>query len=177
MIQRPTSVTVFAVLNIVFGSLGLLGFLFNLLAQSAVGDLTEVISSHPFLGPWQTVTTVLSGVVSAGLLTIGIGMLSLRPWARTGCIVYGVYGILSSLVAIVVTFVVLKPMLTSMAPELGSGMGSGVGSMVVTTAVASAVIGGLLGMLYPALLWYFMTRPKVKKAFDPQEQRLAEAFE
>ena len=69
--QRPTSVTVYAALNIVFGALGLLCFQVPLLGAW----LGRVPITHP-------VPIVVAWAASGLLLASGAGMLNVRPWAR-----------------------------------------------------------------------------------------------
>ena len=100
--QRPTSATVFGILNLIFSALGLCGTgfgIFSLLVfqnpemgGGAQVPLTlELMRENPAYQAFTFVSIGL-GAVSAILLAVsGIGLLKLRPWGRTLCIVYGSY--------------------------------------------------------------------------------------
>lgn len=177
-VRRPGSVTTFAVLNIVFGSLGALGLLAGL-AMTGNDPVTEAMRSHSFLGVWDTVTTLIGGLVAIALIFIGVGMLSLKIWARKACIIYGIYSIVMSIVSTLVTFMVLKPFLDEVvAGTLGGEFGLGsMGSTIVSAAIMGAMIGIILAIVYASLLMYFMTRPHVREAFEMKGDAIARAFE
>src|SRR5437763_636365 len=107
--QRPTMVLVIAILNFVFGGLGILG--------SCVGGIVCLVmlnlpdpppgQPNPFPNALKFLANevpsytafVMAGLVvgiimAAALVLAGIGLLRMRPWARLTCILYGFVQIL-----------------------------------------------------------------------------------
>jgi hypothetical protein len=125
--KRPTAVTVIAILNIIFGSLGLLcyacaGILVAVFfgGASALGGqdpdlrlLQEIFESMkrdiPALMPLMIGSMVVGLVLSIILLISGIGLLSLQRWARALSIFYGFTTILTQVGYLLVEMVYLNP--------------------------------------------------------------------
>jgi hypothetical protein len=167
--KRPTSVTVFGVLNIVFGVFGLLSLLFAaafLAAAKATGAhrplVFETLHSHVYR-VWTTVSLPL-GFVAAGVLVVaGVGLLVMKRWARVMTIVYAIYALVQALAGIAITFTVLLPA----AVEASSRRGPE--AIAAIAGFVGAIVGGVLGLAYPILLLIFMTRPRVVEAFRASE--------
>jgi hypothetical protein len=163
--QRPKSVTVFGILNIVFAGLGLCGMAFSVMlflpsAAASNNPVVQIIQSSPAYAAWMKISIVLGFVVVVALLAAGIGLLNLKPWARTLSIIYAVYAIVMVLVSDVVNYIFLiQPMLqkahSEQGPEAAGAIGGAIGGM----------FGGCFGLIYPILLLIFMTRPHVVAAF------------
>src|SRR5262249_2193032 len=123
---RPVPVTVLGILNIVFGSLGILAYLcagigilffINVFyGPSGKGnkDLTlvrgimevsfESSAQHiPYYWAFLIGSLVLSVVLTLVLLITGIGLLRMRPWGRVGAIAYSVIAILAGLMSLFYT--------------------------------------------------------------------------
>jgi hypothetical protein len=160
--QRPTSVTVFGVLNLVFSLWGLLGIALAavVLFSGAFSQGAAGIPSSPFLDGW-TRTMVVAGLVASGVLfASGIGLLRMRPWARIAAIGYAAYALVTTLAGLVVNWLyVLRPMMEQFQQQRGP---EATGAMIGAIA---GIVGGLIGLIFPVLLWYFMTRPHVVAAF------------
>lgn len=165
--NRPTSVTVFGVLNLVFAALGLLSALMGLVmfAAAAVNSsnpISQVIHDNPTFALWMKVCTALNLVVSAVLLAAGIGLLQLKSWARKVSIGYAIYSMIMLVVGTVVNyFFVFMPLLEKAHLEQGPEAAASIGAMV------GAMVGSCFGIIYPILLLIFMFRPKVVAAFGP----------
>ncbi len=167
--NRPTSVTVFGVLNIIFGALGLLSIVFSAAMFFAPqpdmsNPAIRIFSRTPILMLWMKVGVVLGSVTSVAVLASGIGLLQLRPWARTASIIYGVYAIIMGMVGTVINYLFLfGPLMEeaqhSRGPEAAGAIGGAIGG----------VAGGLIGLIYPVLLLVFMYRPNVVAAFSVDE--------
>jgi hypothetical protein len=165
IMQRPVSVTIFGVLNIVFAVLGILGTLGSLAlfmpAMANSGNpIIKLIHDNPAYAAWLKVSIVfgLAGCVAS--LAAGIGLLKLLPWARTLSIVYAIYAIVMNIVGSVANYhFVVQPMLaqahSSSGPDAAGAMGGAIGGM----------LGGCFGMIYPILLLVFMLKADVKDAF------------
>ena len=166
--QRPVSVTVFGVINILFGVFGLLSNLMltvmrfapHLLMLQGQGLMAE--SPHAVVNIW-TQTLLIAGIfVSMGLIAAGIGLFFLHPSARKASIGYSIYAILTAAggMLISVIYVALPTLQTADTHNVPGGQATLIGGM----------IGGLLGatcfnLVHPVLLWYFMMRPNVMAAF------------
>jgi hypothetical protein len=164
--QRPTVVTIFSVLNIVFAALGIIGVLTSLMLFTAIGTTSnnpviQLIHDNPAYAAWTKISIALGLLAAAALLAAGIGLLKLQPWARMLSIVYAIYAIVMGLVGGVINYMFLiQPMLQqaqhSQGPQaVGAAIGGAVGGMV----------GGCFGLIYPVLLLIFMLRANVAAAF------------
>ena len=174
MQARPMSVTIFGILNIGFGMLGLVSLLVaklvfsqpNMAVNQTVPEFqtnaqvhthtegnTTVFDFHtaattmsdPRYIAWQGIETPLSGVANVVLLAAGIGLLLLQSWARIVSIIDGIYLILAGIVGCIII--------------LSGGM-----SLIIK---AASVMVSVIGLAYPILLIIFMTRPKVIAALKP----------
>ena len=161
----PASITVFGVLNLVFGALGVCGLVFAVLglilqnmdiAQQPQNDAADVLNQSPIYGPFQRVSVGINFVLTFVLLLAGIGLLKKRSFGRTLSNAYGVFAILSVLINIFLLVVFVRGELFALPAENGVPIG-----MIIFWG---AVGGGLVGMIYPVLLLIFMNRPRVKAA-------------
>jgi hypothetical protein len=165
--QRPTSVTVFGILNIVFAAFGFFGviasaMLFTLSGANSSNPVIQLIQDNPSYAAWIKISVVLGILVSIGLLASGIGLLKLKPWARIFSIVYAIYSIVMIIVGTVVNyFFLVQPLLEKAHNEQGPAAAGAIGGAI------GGMFGGCLGIIYPILLLIFMMRPKVIAAFNP----------
>ena len=73
---------------------------------------------------------------------------------------YGIYGIVMSVIGMVVNYVYLiRPLLDDAARQQGPER------FASTVGAAGGAVGGCMGIVYPGLVLIFMTRPKLKAAF------------
>jgi len=164
MVVRPTSVTVFGILNIIFGLFGLMGmgFAIAMLVVMANADQKPPgFAMSPAAELYNRIAMGLGVVSTLMLLVSGFGLLGLRPWGRKLALAYAIYAIVSTFANIAITYVLIwRPLLEKIeeqnSPENTAAMFGFVGGMG----------GGCIGMIYPVLLWYFMTRPLVVAAFS-----------
>ncbi|MGA9779738.1 MAG: hypothetical protein ACLPRE_01995 [Limisphaerales bacterium] len=162
--QRPTSVTVFGILNIVFAAFGVFGLiasiaLFHLPADSN-NPVIKLIHENPTYAAWLKAGILLGVPSCLVLLATGVGLLCLKSWARILSIAYAVYAIVFGILGMVVNFVFMVLPIAEQArqqqgPEAAAAVGGAIGG----------TIGGCFGLIYPILLLIFMTRPKVAAAF------------
>jgi hypothetical protein len=159
-------VTALGVFNIVFAGLGLFGLLASIamLSTSGASDnpVVKIMRQNPSYMMWVKISTPLGLMSLAALLTAGIGLLRLKPWARVlsiGCalwaIVFGLLGLVSNY------FFLVRPMMEEAAHKQGAE------ALGTISGAVSSVFGGCLGIIYPIILLVFMTRPKVINAFRP----------
>jgi len=164
--QRPTAVTVFGILNIIFAALGFITMIASVAMFAAVGTDTknpviQLIHDSPAYAAWMRVSIGLGLVASAALLAAGIGLLKLQPWARILSIVYAIYSMMMVLVGTVVNYVWLVQPLLAQAHKKQDAEAGAIGGAI------GGMAGGCFGMIYPILLLIFMLVPKVSAAFRP----------
>ena len=161
---RPTSVTVFGVLNIVkagYGMFSAIASITLLLALSGSNNpITKMLHAQPAFAAW-TVLCIPLGLLSCTILLVaGIGLLCLKSWARKLSIAYAIYGIGMHILATAVSSIFL------IQPFLKNNHDS----QAATIAIFGLIGGGIgicLGLIYPILLLVFMLRPTVAAAFQP----------
>jgi hypothetical protein len=182
--DRPTVVLVMAILNFVLGGLGLCGMLclaggIGLFAAAAGNapppppgqpdfrEMVEAFKSVPGYIPFMIASLVVGLVVLIALIVSGFGLLSMRPWARWICIVYGVYAILSALVGLVYNLAVVGPALEEYARQHGPAAADSTGMNNPIMNVFST----LIGMAYGIALLIVMFLPHVSAAFAGKWRR------
>ena len=166
--QRPTSVTVFGVLNIVFGALGFVAITFSAITLMAVSagstnnPVLEVMRNSPGYALWMKMTIPLGVLASGVSIAAGIGLLKLKSWGRSLSIGYGIYSIVAGVLGVMLSFVfVMQPLIQQASQKSGPEAAALIGGAIGGT------IGGCFGMIYPVLLLIFMFHPKVVAAFRP----------
>jgi len=164
--QRPSSVTTFGILNIVFAVFGVFGLLGTIALFSIMGSsnnpVVRVMRESPGYAVWLKLTIPLGLLTCGVLLAAGIGLLRLENWGRKLSLGYAIYAIVFSILGLVMNFIfVFGPLLEEAShkqgPEAAGAFGGAVGGS----------IGGCFGLIYPVLLLVYMTRPKVVAAFHP----------
>lgn len=146
---RPTVVTVFGILNIVFGTLGVI------CSPLSIAVLYMPITEQEIhITPAMRVYAVVGGIVGVfmGLLLIaaGIGLLNLRAWARKVSYGYGWFAVVWGVIGLGLNLVWNLPEMER-GPEAVGGMCGG-------------ICGGVVGLIYPVLLIIFMRKPQVVEA-------------
>lgn len=152
--QRPQSVTVFGILNIVFGSLSLMCF-----------PAAFVVSSLSFLPQQETTSIVLPpqmevfshvqngvGLVFALVSLIsGIGLLKLKKWARQLAYGYGWVSIGWKILSLIISAILYASILKQVSSE-------------TAPIIIGSMCGWPIGLIYPILLVIFMRKPHVIEA-------------
>jgi hypothetical protein len=175
--MRPTVVTVLGVLNIVFGGLGLLTSLVNLILpntplyrQLGKGNMAiDFMNRSEAFQSYMQVASILGVVGSVVLIVAGIGLLKMRPWSRPLSIAYAVFAIVSGIVGTVVTYqTVFVPMIEQAATPQER--------IIATSASIGGIGGGFAGLLYPVALIFLLLRKTVGAAFSQARAREPGAF-
>ena len=164
--QRPASVTVFGILNFVFAAFGVIGLIasFALLGLPADSDnpVIQFIHECPGYAVWLKICIALGVLSCVGLLVAGVGLLGLKPWARTFTIAYAIYAIVFCLGGMLSNLIFMdQPMLGQAQQQRAFETVAAIGGPI------SGTIGELCWLIYPILLLIFMLRPKVMAAFAP----------
>jgi hypothetical protein len=166
--QRPSSVTVFGVLNIVFGALGILGIIFSAISLMIISPnathnpVLEIMRNSPGYAVWMKIAIPL-GFLAAGVsIAAGIGLLKLKNWARILSIGYAIYTIVTGIIGMVLNYIfLLQPLMEQASQKRGPE------AAVLIGAAIGGTFGSCFGMIYPVLLLIFMLRPNVVAAFQP----------
>jgi hypothetical protein len=180
--RRPASVLVLAILHLVGGTLGLLGSLCGIVGQvigpqmfafgpsNPAQDMQKRLLQHLEATPGYHAITwgslVVGLVLDVLLLTAGVGLLNMRPWARILSLVYAPLSILNRLFAIVWSVAVMLP---ATAAFLEQNAGN---DPVMKAAAAWGKIGGIIGaimsaifLIYPIVVLIILNLHTVKAAF------------
>ena len=175
MRERPISITILGILNMGIGLLGLGGLLLSTMfespdfvSSSSSGNsflssmlaLWNTISTDATFVVWRRITVPLDAAASLALVAAGIGLLLLKNWSRLVSIGYAIYRVIFALLDVAVLMAVLHRVL---ANALQADTGAH-----IALVVGAAAVGTVLTLVYPVLLIYFLTRPKVVQAFQPE---------
>ncbi len=164
--QRPTSVTVFGIMNFVFAGFGVIGLiasiaLFTLSADSN-NSLIKLIQAGPGYVVWLKICIPLGLLSCAVLLVDGIGLLWLKPWARGLAIAYAIYAIVFTVVGLWINLtLMIQAMSEQIRPREELAVAGAIGGPV------SGTVGVLFWLIYPIVLLVFMFLPNVMAAFRP----------
>ena len=161
--QRPFPVSIFGMLNIVFGIYALYSIFATLSTLAITGEskneIIKIIHDVPAYATWVKCTVPLGLLSFVLLLASGLGLLRLAEWARKLAIAYGVYAILFVIAVAITNYIYVLPRVLRESFHADS-------ISPVPVAVI-AIMGGLFGMLYPVALIVFMMRKEIAAAFRP----------
>ncbi|NJO52413.1 MAG: hypothetical protein HC840_26825 [Leptolyngbyaceae cyanobacterium RM2_2_4] len=149
----PSSVKVFGILNIVFGSFGLVTSPLGLLNLNQSIQVFENFGASPLTISWIRFSAWLSPLLSLALLILGIGLLMKKPWGRSGSIIYSYISIALGVLSMILV-------VGAFSSGLESGDPAAIGGII------GGVIGSLVGLIYPILTIVFLSKPNVKAALE-----------
>ena len=167
--KAPTAVVVFGILSIVYGL-----FAFLATAASAAFIFSPQLVNrgvpNPFLDGdlmllWQKTNLALGLIASVMLIVAGIGLLRMRRWAVRLAVGYSIYDIATTVLGLAIQIVfVAVPAFNNEGPAKAGP--------VLAGTVGGAIVGGV-SLIFPLLLWYYMTRPQIVAAFGGATAELA----
>ena len=146
--SKPVAVKVFGILNIVFGSLGLVTSPLNFVN---IGQSVEMFEAEGFFRMWLYISIGIAPLLSLILLVLGIGLLRYNEWGRRGTVIYSWFTIILGIVSSLIT-------VGSLASKLGEA------NPVIIGAVIGGIIGTFVGLIYPIVSLVFLTRPAAREA-------------
>jgi hypothetical protein len=190
--QVPTAVVVVAILHFILGGIGLLSslcggialavgggdigrlFAFNPEMQQQIETQQRVVTEHaPFYVAWQVEGFVVGLVLSALLVTAGVGLLRLRSWARSFSLVYAVVDILQTLLAASYTFVFYLPAYQEAVRQTHyrTAQEAEIARVTAQSMGIGMAFGFLLTLAYPVVVLVIMLLPSVAAAFRGETVR------
>lgn len=163
--NRPTGVTVFAILNVLFGITGVLGVVVTVLL-TVFGDqfdfganpIMDVVADNPTYKIYTVVMSVVGFIFAVVLIASGIGLFKMKLWGRSLALVYAVYAIVATIVGNVANyFFIFKPVM-----EQAVG-GNDMQDLAVMSGILGGVVGGCIALILPIAILIYFLRPSVKK--------------
>ncbi len=190
---RPASVTVFAILQLVFGTIALFCGGFNLIGLIMIQNAAPGLSSGPFAAsmdlelataaqypaylPSKMVLACLTLLNVLIMLLTGIGLLLLQRWARWLSFVFAALLILICLGVALVDLTMRAPAADAFATQMAKNPAQAAQAPGIRLGVYLGVVGDLLAIPYALLLCFFLTRPKVRDAFAGIDRRLDDDYD
>lgn len=165
--ERPTPVTVFGILNIVFAIFGIFGVATAMMMSSLPffrkAPEMAIFFDNPVYDAWLRISAIVGIGFAIALVTLGIGLLNMKAWARAGTIIYAICALVFTIAGQVVNFAYVLPTVMERAsltsgPEAAGALGGAIGG----------ALGGIIPLAYPILILIFMTRPQTVAAFRPR---------
>jgi hypothetical protein len=174
-----------AILNFVYGGWGILGALCGGVGYLILMNFPEPAPGqpNPFPNPmkflvkeipgylaYMTVSLVVGLVMATVLIIAGVGLLRLRPWARTTCIVYAVVQLVLQVVFLYYSILYVNPAMAKWSEEQARQLPAGTpnfgGNSFFNNLGTFAGVG--IGMTYAIALLVVMFLPHVRAAFTGQ---------
>lgn len=174
---KPVSLTVFGIINIVWGALGLCGFVgtgvqyFVLSAQQqqAPNPVFDLMRDNATYFGYMMASMVLGFFATIALITGGIGLLNGKMYGRTLSIAYALYAIVFGILGIVFNLLFL---ITPMMEQLGNVPQGPQRTGAMAGFIGVTVGSGLCGLIYPIVLLIFMMRAPIVNYLRSQQQHV-----
>jgi hypothetical protein len=165
---RPASINVIAGIGIVLGVLFVLCKPAGLIIQLLVtlpqpNPVMDLMRNDPTMRAFSIFSAGTGTLLSLLLLMSSLGSLALKPWARAGMFGYAALAILMTAVEQVMGIYVVGPEVERVMRQSGMPQPPGIAWM---SGWIGIVIVLLFKLWYPALIFYYYTRPNVKLAFE-----------
>jgi hypothetical protein len=189
--ERPVIVLVFAILNLVFGGMGIVSFIcggvavafvFAILSNSPAG---RTIPSFPSGLVVFFAVIFVYGFIMAVVLTIsGVGLLNMKRWARNTAIAYSIITIAYSITTTVINITYAGPTIQKWQKDLQEevareqqrkgqppppAMNDPTQSPIFN--MVASIGGAIFGMAYAIALLVVMLLPQVSAAFAEGRSR------
>ena len=153
-VEKPAAVTVFGVINCVFGGIGVLSTPISIFRLILGSKIIEIVWGYKIC---LLISYIVGIGFSAWLLVLGTGLLKFKEWARRGSVIYSIIAIVWHIARSGLYLVALSLGWLTMAQ----------GQLMAFVVGIFSLVGGLV---YPVLLLIFMQTSKVKQAFQARER-------
>lgn len=173
--QRPVVATVFGILNLVFGILGVCGniagigmfavFSSNLIDAKMKSQMNLQQFDDPIYFGILMAQMVLNFILSIVIIISGIGLLKFKPWGRKLANFYAVAYLILIVVgtAVNVIFTVIPAMNEANNPGAApEKVGAAIGG------AAGGIFGVCFGMIYPICILIFLNRKQFVEQINKQ---------
>jgi hypothetical protein len=163
---RPSSVTIFGILNLVFAAFWVVGLIASFALFSVAEDpnnpVIKLLRQSASYTVWLKFCFLLGLLSCVVLLAAGVGLLSLKPWGRVLSMAYAIFAIVFALMAMGINlYLMIQPLFEQAPPHQELAVAGAIGGPL------SGTIGGCFGLIYPIVLLTFMLRPQVAASFRP----------
>jgi hypothetical protein len=188
--RRPTSVLVIAIFHFIVGGIGVMSDLCGTFAVAGgnklfsglggpqqaqqTAELEKAMKEKvPGYEAYQIGILALSWLFDVALISAGVGLLRMKPWARTLSLVYAVISLLAKVFVAVYTILYLAPAtaeaVKAALPPQGAGPQAAQAQQVMSFATdiakITAVATPFLSMIYPLAVLIVLGRPSIGAAF------------
>ena len=168
---RPVAVTVIAIVGIVVGALALLFLPVNIMHAAtgwrSAGPTGPMMWANPTFRTYTLVAMPISAIACVLYIVAAIGMLQLRPWARTLAVGLIIFAMIYSLVGMMVTLPQMGSMIeAAMRSTPTSGPMPNMSFMKPIIYVVAGFMA-LIGLGVKITFIVLLTRPNVVQAFEP----------
>lgn len=180
-IGEPQTVKIFGILHLVFGAYGIFTILsglvviffgnvfMDMLPQSAEmsAQAQAQAEMNDKLMPLNIISTILTIVVTALIITAGVTLLKKRRSGLKWSNRYAIASIFMKLVVAILTITITLPaMKEMMQSQVPAGASTGALGAMEIGMIGGALIGVLLPVIYPALTLVLLNRPATKDWFS-----------
>lgn len=164
---KPASITVFGIINIVWGAMGICGvaatsaMFFIPLPQDArfPNPALELLESNQAYRVFMIGSLAFGGLATVILIAAGIGLLKSRRWGRSLSLGWAWYAIAAMIIGLIGNwFFLWQPLLAD------AGARGGAEQAGLFTGMIGGVLGSVLGLVYPILLLVLLKRQAVSDA-------------
>jgi hypothetical protein len=181
---------VIAILNFIFGGLGLIGSLCGGVAfvvgaallqslppgpagtPNPAQELTKFFQSIPGYIPFMIVSLILGAIMGVVLIVAGVGLLQMRNWGRITSIVYAIAMIIISLFNLGYNLAVVSPAMAKFQEEMlakAAKAGPGAPPAPNPGGQIGGAIGGVFGLIfsiaYSVVILIVLNLPGIRRAF------------
>lgn len=165
---KPAALTVFGILNIIFGAIGLISVLFSYKLyftplESQVGPMPEALRASPFCFTCMRALIIPGTLFVLLQLISGIGLLRSSNLARKTALGCALYSIAAGLFSGWLTIRYILPVTLQQALQQMKNADPAVAEMTRTIGTAAGYFGVVVALILPVLTLIFLSRAKVRQ--------------
>ena len=172
--KRPAWVTFFGIVNIIWGVLGVCGIAGHLVMRSGLVQMPagsnptiELMENNTAYRLFSDISAAVGAIATIIIISAGIGLLMLRPWARLASLGWAVYSVVMTIFGSIMNWVLMfRPMLAQASRDERIGLIVGLTFSVVITLVI---------LSYCSLMFIILMRPRIAATFRDIDGVVAES--